>query len=104
MASSQSLFADFLSPFAESKVGTTHSSEGQIVAAERKDGGIDYFINVKRCGASSLNIPANIPDKLITSKMIDQFATITATIREKEDAEKKTMIRYLEVTEIEISK
>ena len=100
---SQSLYADFFSPFADSKVNTTLSSEGEIVAVKNKGGGTDYFIRVPVCGAGLSDIPAEIPENLVVSGMAGKTATITATIREKADADKKNMIRYLEVTKIVIS-
>lgn len=103
-ASSLSLLADYFSPFADSKIDTTVTSGGQVVAVERKDGGTDYFIRVRVCCGGPLDIPAEIPQKLVQAGMSGKNAAITATIREKEDATKKSKTRYLEVTKIEISK
>jgi len=98
-----SLRADFFSPFADSKVGATVTSDGQIVIVERKGGGADYFVHCRAC-TGPVNIPAEIPSKLIQPGMTGRAAKITATIREREDVKTKSMTRFLDVTAIEFSK
>ncbi len=98
-----SLRADFFSPFADSKVGTTVTSEGLIVIVERKDGGTDYFVRCRTCTGQK-NISAEIPSALIQPGMAGRVAKITATIRERGDRKTKAKTRFLDVTAIEFSK
>ncbi len=98
-----SLRADFLSPFADSKVGVTVTSAGQIVAVERKDGGTDYFVRCRTCTGPE-NIPAEIPAQFIQPGMTGRAAKITATICEREDSKTKSKTRFLAVTAIEFLK
>ncbi len=95
------LRADFLSPFADSKVGTTVTSGGQIVAVERKGGGTDYFVRCRTC-TGPRDIPAEIPSSLLTGVVLNLAADITAAIKEREDGQSKSKERYLEVQRIEI--
>lgn len=98
-----SLRADYLSPFADSKVGATVTSGGQIVAVERKGGGTGYSVRFGTDTGPKI-LPAEIPASLIREGIVGHDAKITATIREREDAKTKTKTRFLEVTEIVISK
>ena len=98
-----SLRADFFSPFADSKVGTTVTSDGQIVVVERKRGGADYFVHCRAC-TGPVNIAAEIPVQLVQPGMAGRNAKITATVREHEDSQTKSKTRFLEITAIEFSK
>lgn len=98
-----SLRADFFSPFADSKVGSTVTSVGQIVAVERKGGGADYFVRCRTC-TGIRDIPAEIPPKLLTGVVLNLAADITTAIKEREDDRSKSKERYLEVQKIEVMK
>jgi len=98
-----SLHADFFSPFADSKVGATVTSEGLIVVVERKEGSRDYFVHCRAC-TGPVNIVAEIPAQLIQPGMAGRAAKITATIREREDSQTKSKTRFLEITAIEFPK
>ncbi len=98
-----SLRADFFSPFADSKVGATVKSDGQIVVVERKRGGADYFVHCRAC-TGPVDIAAEIPASLIQPGMAGRNAMITATIREREDSQTKSKTRFLEITAIEFLK
>jgi len=93
--------ADFLSPLADARVGTTVTDGGQIVAVERKDGGTDYFVRC-RTDTGPADIPAEIPAELLRAAVVGRPARITATVRERENPTTKARTRYLEVTKIEI--
>ncbi len=97
------LRADFLSPFADYKVGTTATSGGQIVAVERKGGGTDYFVRCSTC-TGPRDIPAEIPSSLLTGVVLNLAADITAIIKERGDDKSKSKERYLVVQKIEIMK
>jgi hypothetical protein len=102
-AAAGSLRADYLSPFADSKVGTTVTAGGRIVAADHTGGGTEYTVHFGTDTGPRI-LPAEIPAKLIREGIVGHDAKITATIREREDAKTKTKTRFLEVSEIVVSK
>ena len=98
-----SLRADFLSPFADSKLGTTVTSGGEIMAEEHQGSATIYYVRV-RTDTGPMKIEAAIPPKLIQQEIAGRSARITAIIRERADPQTKAKIRFLEVLKIEFPK
>ncbi len=94
------LCADFFSPFADSKVGSTVTSTGEIVLETREGGATVCFV---RFGTDTgpKRIPAEIAPELLRQKIAGRPAKITATIRERTDPKSKAKVRYLEVLKVE---
>lgn len=97
------LRADFLSPFADSKPGSTVTSNGEIVIATPPGSTPVYFVRF-RTDTGPGKIEAEIPSELIRQAIAGRSARITVTIREREDPKTKAKMRFLEVLKIEFSK
>ena len=98
-----SLRADFLSPFADSKIGATVTSIGEIVVDAHQGSATVYFVSF-RTDTGPAKIIAEIHSELLRQELAGRSARITATICEREDPKTKAKIRFLEVLKIEFSK
>ncbi|MEO6003784.1 MAG: hypothetical protein ABIZ04_09915 [Opitutus sp.] len=101
-ASGTSLRADFFSPFADARVGSTVSSDGEIVVDAPPGKAPVYFVRF-RTDTGLEKLPAEITPGLLKSVRSGP-AMITATIREREQVKTGAKIRFLEILKIESSK
>ena len=99
-AAGRPLRADFFSPFADAKVGSTVTSTGEIVL-ETSDGGAAVCYVRFGTDTGPRRIPAEIAPELTRQKVAGRPAKITATIRERTDPKSKAKVRYLEVLKVE---
>jgi hypothetical protein len=97
------LRADFLSPFADARVGSTVTADGEIVADLRPGQATVYFVRF-RTDTGPETIPADLPAGLMHQVISGRVSSITATIREREDPKTKTRVRFLEVVKVDFSK